>query len=186
MAEIGTFSQIPMIASRLIVMVPEQFYRAESYISRGPLSLIAKDHPSSVIYYNFNSDIHIKQKVLYNLTFYKYARHHGDQTYRDILNPNTSNDYPKIISEMRNRYNKSIVLASILSLDDTTFPDVVLRSGLSPKEANQALKGLFNENSIKKLSNGIYMSINGYSDNLLSSFNTTALSRAKAKLIAGY
>lgn len=184
MAEIGTFTQITSISQRLIVMVQEQFYKAESYISRGPLSLLARNHPSSIIYYNSNNTEIVKQNVLYNLTFYKYIRYHAGFKYRYLLSNSNDDEYIQLIKTHRNAYNQSITLASLISLESPTFPDLVLRSGLSPKEVNQALSGLFSNNHIKKIPNGIYQSINGYSDKLLSSFSTTALSQSRAKLIA--
>ena len=74
-AELGTFTQITGIRERLIVLLSGKFYRAESYISRGPLSLLTRLNPNSVIYFDAENKNEMLDRVRYPLTFFKYAQY---------------------------------------------------------------------------------------------------------------
>ena len=75
MAELGTFTQLPGIRERLIILLSGRFYRAESYISRGPLSLLTRLNPNSVIYFDKEKESELLDRVRYPLTFFKYAQY---------------------------------------------------------------------------------------------------------------
>lgn len=74
-AELGTFTQLRGIRERMIVLLSGRFYRAESYISRGPLSLLTRLNPNSVIYFDAENETEMLDRVRYPLTFFKYAQY---------------------------------------------------------------------------------------------------------------
>ncbi|WP_417781808.1 retron St85 family effector protein [Terasakiella pusilla] len=76
--ELGTFSMINNIRSRLFVVLPSQFYGAESYIARGPLSLISQAHNSNIIYSSFDNLTALYEGVMRPVMPYKFLRYqHG-------------------------------------------------------------------------------------------------------------
>ncbi len=186
-AELGTFTQLAGIRERLVVLLSEKFYRAESYIARGPLSLISKMNPNSVIYFNEDNKSDIVDRVLHPLTFYKYA--HYMKRFDYVLNTMLRyrpklGDYSKYISPIRLEYNKAIALIAILVGERPSYADLLLMSGLAPKQLNAALHNLFQQTKIEKYGSGRYRTINGYNDPVLKPFSTTAISTARAKLFA--
>jgi hypothetical protein len=186
-AELGTFSQIPAIRDRLVVLLPDRFYRAESYISRGPLSLLTRNNPNSVIYYNANNFDDLINRVRYPLTFYKYAHYLGGYQYQYSIRTSSSpknGNYSEYIKPLRMSYEMAITLISIILGERPSYADLLLFSGLAPKQLNRALHKLFDEKKIEKIESGRYRSTNGYNDDLLQPFNSTEISKLRSASLA--
>lgn len=186
-AELGTFSQLPGLRGRLIVLVSSTFFRAESYIARGPLSLLVSNNPNSVIYFDTNKPNEMISRILYPLTFYKYA--HFLRKYEYLRNTRLSYGiseipYDEYIVELRNKYNQAVTLIAIISGDAPNYAELLLLSGLAPKQLNASLHSLYNTGKVEKIGSGSYRAVHGYGDDLLEPFNTTAISRARAALVA--
>lgn len=189
-AELGTFSMIDNLRGRLVVLVPSQFYRDSSYIARGPLSLLSKNHLSNVIYFDRKEQKTLNERILYPLTFYKFAHHELSYTYQSHL-ANAFRDkdyqedsYEKFIGKTRKKYNVSITFAAILILGLPTFPELISSTSLSADETSEALSSLYSDGKVTKLANGRYRPMANFSDPLLRSFNSSAISQARAKFIA--
>jgi hypothetical protein len=188
-AELGTFTQLPHLQDRLVVLVPNNFFRAESYIARGPLSLLSKKNPQNVIYYDSSRQSEVLSRVLYPLTFYKYAHYTLGTDY--LTNTRISRTkrkafvpYSDYTKDIRNSFHKAITLIGILVGDHPSYSELLVLTGLGPLQLNASLRELFLEHKIKKVSAAKYHSIEGFSDAILKPFSTTAISRARAKLLA--
>lgn len=186
-AELGTFSMVPNVRSRLVVLVPDQFFGATSYIARGPLSLVARAHPNNVIYFDQRKMSDISDQIQRHVAFYKYAASwpgYSDHI-RSAYKRKTYGeyDYLKFISPIYERYRSIVALISIICLPNPTFPEIMLSTGMTPKELVASLKMLFDENRILKIPGGRYHSTNGFEDSLLGPFNTSELSIFGAKLL---
>ncbi|WP_260085054.1 retron St85 family effector protein [Phaeobacter inhibens] len=188
-AELGTFTQLPDLQDRLVVLVPNNFFRAESYIARGPLSLLSKRNPQNVIYFDSSRQTEMLVRVLYPLTFFKYAHHILGQEYltktrasrmrrKDIV------DYREYISDVRNSFHMAITLIGILVGDHPSYSQLLVLTGLGPAQLNASLNKLFIENKVVKVSAAKYHSVEGFKDALLKPFSTTAISLARAKMLA--
>lgn len=184
MAEIGTFSQIKDISSRLMAVVPSRFYGDASYIARGPLSIITRQQESSVVYYSSDRINDIKRMILLNLTLYKFISFKVKNLPASTKRKFPEENYQAISSDIRIEYNRCIAYIIILSLNFPTFPDLVLYSGIPPKDLNVALRFLYKEKKIIKNSNGSYVTKHGFKDEILNDFNTMEISRMKARLLA--
>lgn len=188
-AELGTFTQLPEIRGRLIVLVSSVFYRAESYIARGPLSLLARNNPNNVIYFDHQKETEILSKVLFPLTFYKYAHHllRSDYLHKTRISLRKKSEkvpYEVYIKDVRTSYEKAITLIAMIVGDKPNYSELLLLSGLAPNQLRASLHGLFVDQKIKAVSSGRYCAINGYSDDLLEPFSTTSISLARAKILA--
>ena len=189
-AELGTFSMMKNLRGRLVVLVPSQFYRDSSYIARGPLSLISKSHLSNVIYFDRDQQAPLKQRILYPLTFYKFAHDRLSNKYQNHINSAykdreySENSYETFISDTRNEFYVSITYAAILMLGRPTFPELISSTSLSADSTSTALHALYQTGKVTKLSNGRYKPLTSFGDDLLSSFSTTKISEARAKFIA--
>lgn len=186
-AELGTFTQLPGIRERLIVLLSGRFYRAESYISRGPLSLLTKLNPNSVIYFDVDDEDEMLSRVRYPLTFFKYAQylHRFDYLRNTMLRyQRTLADYSAYIKPIRANYQMATALISILVGDRPSYADLLLSSGLAPKQLNAALHGLYDAGKIVKVGSGRYHSTKGFADDLLEPFSSTEISKARAKRLA--
>lgn len=188
-AELGTFSMIPSIRSRLFVLVPTEFYGAESYISRGPLSLIAQEFKRNVIYFDNDVDERIYSNLSFLITMYKYAYAQGRYQYdyhahaawrEDNYN---QLDYETYFQPIRDNFFEVVLLMAIVILDGPTFSELVSATQMHPDEVSSGLARLFSDSRIAKIRNR-YRSANSYSDVSLAQVNTMQLSRARASLIA--
>ena len=186
-AELGTFSQISSIRERLVVLVSNKFFLEKSYIARGPLSLVADRNPNNVIYYDLKDNEKLFAGVRYPLTFYKYAAYtRGSDYYRNTMISH-SKDVSKYVSYMepiRRDYNAAVALMSIIVGDGSSYSDLLLYSGLAPKQLNSSLHSLFSQKKIEKIGSGRYRAIAGYSDEILQPFSSTSLSRLRAETLA--
>ena len=188
-AELGTFTQLPNLQDRLVVLVPNNFFRAESYIARGPLSLISKKNPHNVIYFDSSHKSEMLSRVLYPLTFYKYAHYVLGSEY--LLNTRISRtrgrkvaSYSDYTKEIRSSYYQAITLIGVLVGDQPSYSELLVLTGLGPTQLNASLHSLFLSKKIEKVSAAKYLSVEGFSDELLRPFSTTAISRARAKLLS--
>lgn len=186
-AELGTFTQIPGIRERLIVLLPVRFYRAESYISRGPLSLLTRLNPNSVIYFDAEEKNEMLDRVRYPLTFFKYAQYLHKLNYLKntmLRYQKTTTNYSSYIKPIRDQYQMATTLIAVLTGDRPSYAELLLSSGLHPDQLNSALHGLYNAGKIEKVGSGRYHSVNGFADSLLEPFSSTAISKNRSKRLA--
>jgi hypothetical protein len=191
-AELGTFSMIPSIRSRLYVLLPSSHFGSKSYISRGPLSLIAKDFKRHVIYFDHEDDHGIPGTLNFVVAMYKYARSVGGHKYakaalNDWRDPSYKSEaYEKYFKSIRSEFFQVVVLAGIILLDTPTFAEIVDETQMHPDEVGAALNELHSENRIFKTGKGKarYSAANGFRDDLLLVVDAIQLSRAKASHLA--
>ncbi len=188
-AELGTFTQLQHIRDRLVVLVPNNFFRAESYIARGPLSLISKRNPQNVIYYDSSRQSEMLARVLYPLTFYKYAHYILGSEYlsKTRISQMKREDfvpYNEYIKDTRNSFNKAITLIGILVGDHPSYSELLVLTELGPTQLNASLRELFLEKKVAKVSASKYHSVDGFNDAILKPFSTTSISLTRAKLLA--
>jgi hypothetical protein len=189
-AELGTFSMVPSIRSRLFVLVPSRYFRAKSYIDRGPLSLISKDFKRHVIYFDGEHDFAIWKALDFIVSLYKYARYRGGRDYlnaalNDWRRPAyKSESYEKYFQAIRREFFKVAIFSVILTLDDPTFSEIVDASRMHPDEVSAALAELHAARKITKSGKARYGTTEGFHDGLLASVDTVQLSRAKATYVA--
>lgn len=182
-AELGSFTELPGIRERLFVLLSGRFYRAESYISRGPLSLLTKLNPNSVIYFDVENETEMLNRVRYPLTFFKYAHYLKRFDYLKntrLRYQRNLNEYSNFIKPIREKYQMATVLISILAGDRPSYADLLLSSGLAPKQLNSALHGLYADRKVEKVGSGRYRSNNGFRDDLLEPFSSTEISRTRS------
>ncbi len=181
--------RFPGIRGRLVVLVADRFFRAESYIARGPLSLLSAKNIGNVIYFSSGNLDDLKRRVLYLLTFYKFVRQRHGLAYVDATrisktkSPTATTGYERFMAPYRREYNRSTILACILLLEKPTYSELLLNTGLDPKHLNTGLTSLFTVGEIVKAA-GRYTSLRGYRSAVLSPFSTTELSRQRSLLIA--
>src|SRR5690606_14127923 len=87
-AELGTFSMVESLNSRIFAVVPLEFHKGESYISRGPLSILSAHSSINVSYYseerfdvlhhNLNWAIMLYKIIRSNNSSYKYYLTYDD------------------------------------------------------------------------------------------------------------
>lgn len=186
-AELGTFTQLPGIRERLIVLLSGRFYRAKSYISRGPLSLLTRLNPNSVIYFDADNKIEMLDRVRYPLTFFKYAQYLKRWEYlkNTMLRYQRKNaNYSDYIKPIREQYQMATTLIAILAGDRPSYAELLLESGLHPNQLNSALHGLYKVGKIEKVGSGRYRSVKGFADDLLEPFSSTAISKARSKRLS--
>lgn len=186
-AELGAFTLLPAIRGRLVVLLSERFYRAESYIARGPLSFLTRENPNSVIYFDAGKLDDMLARVRYPLTFYKYVRYLKGHDYLKntrLQFQREVGDYAGYIKPLREEYDRAITLIAILVGDRASYADLLLLSGLAPKQLTLALRKLFLANKIEKVGSGRYRTTEGYDDELLEPFSSTEVSKLRAKALA--
>ena len=186
-AELGTFTQIPGIRERLIVLLSGRFYRAESYISRGPLSLLTRLNPNSVIYFDKENENEILDRVRYPLTFFKYAQYlkRSDYLRNTMLSYQAElSSYSTYIEPIRDQYQMATTLIAVLAGDRPSYAELLLSSGLHPKQLSAALHGLYGAGKIEQVGSGRYRAVNGFADELLDPFSSTAISKTRSRRLA--
>lgn len=183
-AELGTFSMIPSLRPRLYVIVPDIYFESESYIARGPLSILVQQSPSNVIYYN-RKFVTSALNVLYMpICLFKYARGFHGQQYRNVLTLKNRGQYSQFIQPVIKTFQKSLVLAAINILEKPTFPELIYWLNLSPNEITRALKELYQSKSIRKSADGKYLTTRGLRDPQLQCFGPGKLSKRRAQILA--
>lgn len=186
-AELGTFTQISGIRERLIVLLSGRFYRTESYISRGPLSLLTSLNLNSVIYFDVENKNEMLDRVRYPVTFFKYAQYvHRSEYLKNTMRryQREQTDYSAYIKPIRDQYQMAITLIAVLTGERPSYAELLLSSGLHPNQLNSALHGLYNAGKIKKVGPGRYRSVHGFADDLLEPFSSTAISKIRSKRLA--
>jgi len=164
-----------------------KFYRAESYISRGPLSLLTRLNPNSVIYFDSENKNEMLDRVRYPLTFFKYAQYlrRFDYLKNTMLRyQRKPTKYSAYIKPVRDQYQMATTLIAVLTGDRPSYAELLLSSGLHPDQLNSALHGLYNAGKIEKVGSGRYRSVNGFGDDLLEPFSSTAISKTRSKRLA--
>ncbi|URQ74640.1 MAG: retron St85 family effector protein [Candidatus Ochrobactrum gambitense] len=186
-AELGTFSHMPGLYGRLVVLVPKRFFRSESYIARGPLSLITRNDPNSVIYFDEKNKADMISRVVYPLTFFKFSHCLGGSDYLTKTRLSYGarpSIYGEYMASMREKYNMAIALISVMVGYNPSYSDLLLLSGLAPKQLNSSLHALFQNEKIEKTGVGRYHSMVDYKDKLLTFFSSTEISKRRAKMIS--
>ena len=189
-AELGTFSMIPNIMARLFVVVSSQYHRSNSYIARGPLSLISSYNTNNIIYYDKDDETSLSNGLMYPVCLYKFAKFDQGYTYQRKAIQKfrgrrfSRSDYTDYFNPIRRRFSESIVLAAVNILQNPTFTELVSRLRLDPNEISGALPRLMEQGAIQKVGNRNYRAPNGYSDQLLRPFNSTSLSKRRAEILA--
>lgn len=184
LAELGTFSTMSNIRPRLFVMVPDRFYKAESYISRGPLSALAKEHINNVIYYDEAEQDHAIRKLQMPVQLFKFAKHIN--TFFPYASGSPSapkHSYEQQFKRVRARYFELIVLVAINILGEATFPMIVASTKLHPNDIRQALGSLVNTHSVARRAQ-FWAATTGFRDARFGMVNTYLLSNIRAKHIA--
>lgn len=188
-AELGTFSMMPNVRPRLFVMVPGRFFGSSSYISRGPLSVIAKEHVNNIIYFDETRQTESINSLQMPITLFKYAQtidpFFKQISFNGFYTPNREGDYyAKAFERIKEKFTDVIVLVSIALMESATFPMVVSMTKLDPADVRKSLGRLFKSVSIARESGGRYRGVRGLNDSLLSPINTTYLSRLRASYLA--
>jgi hypothetical protein len=188
-AELGTFSMDKNVRPRLFVMVPSRYYRSTSYISRGPLSLIGKEHLNNVIYYDETDYLAAINALQMPLVLFKFcnAIHpaFGDAAIHGyIRRERNTGYYSDIFARVKMDFLDTFVLMGIIFCEDPTFAALTAITQLSPLEIRRTLGRLFAAECIRHEAGGRYSSIYGFSDPHLKQINTAALSKLKAQYIA--
>lgn len=189
-AELGTFSMMDSIRPRLFVLVPAMFYEAESYIARGPLSLISAHHRSNIVYFASEDDRSLQVMADRVAALYKFARYAGGYYYtakclqQERLAKRYDYNYESDFASLRNKFMETIMLSAIVALDQPTFSDLLDLTGFHPDDLSSALARLYAANRIQKHQGSRYIAPQGFKDSLLDTIDTTELSRARARLKA--
>lgn len=83
-AELGSFSCIPDLAKKLLVIIRDEYFYKDSFIALGPIKSLEERHPGSVCVYNWNID---------NTDFAPHIPHLVDTLKRFVKNPGKSESY---------------------------------------------------------------------------------------------
>lgn len=189
-AELGTFSMIQNLRSRLFVLVPVRFYDAKSFIARGPLSLISKDNLNNVIYFEDSLKEEMESKIKCIISFFKYLRYKIKFVdYDKIQDPLSDlysrvDGYDNLTSKHREEFSAAGLLAAIMMMDRPSFPQLVLATGLPPSDVSRSLKSLYGLSKIRKGRDLRYEPIVEIADPTLEFINKAQLSKARAKRFA--
>jgi hypothetical protein len=93
-------------------------------------------------------------------------------------------NYSAYIKPVRNQYQMAATLIAVLTGDRPSYAELLLSSGLHPDQLNSALHGLYKEGKVEKVGSGRYRSVNGFADDLLEPFSSTAISKTRSKRLA--
>ena len=180
-AELGTFSMIPNVRPRLFVMVPDRFYASKSYIARGPLSVLAKEHVNNIIYFDENRQSEAIRSLEMPITLFKYASATNPffSYIRAGLLPNVEKHYLPALDVAKEGFLDLITLVSVNIIETPTFPMLVSLTKFDPQDLRKALHRLYNMKSIFRLGS-TYGATHGLADPLLRYVDTTFLSKTKA------
>jgi hypothetical protein len=188
-AELGTFSMMPSLRPRLFVMVPSRYFRSESYIARGPLSAIGKEHVNNIIYFDESRQRVAIEHLRMPITLFKFAKT-VDPFFQEVSSKanlrfyRTSDFYQNRFGIVKDQFWDLIVLVAIIVLDAPTFPSIVSTTKLDPGDTKRSLGRLFNSSSIQKEGGSRYKSLLSFNDPLLKNVDTTFLSQLRSKYLA--
>jgi hypothetical protein len=180
-AELGTFSMIPNIRPRLFVMVPSRFYASKSYIARGPLSVIAKEHVNNIIYFEETKQSESIHSLEMPITLFKYANATDSffSLIRSGATPHIEKYYLPSFQRAKERFLDLATLVSVNILETPTFPMLIALTRFDPRELRGALHRLYEAQSISR-AGSIYTSTKGFYDPLFNLIDTSFLSKTKA------
>lgn len=187
-AELGTFSMMKNIAPRLFVALPVQHHGSDSYIARGPLSVIANYSKNNVVYYDPRVPNSLIDKLRYPILMYKFARFHSRDYYTQVKHSyrsrSTSFDYKSFFAPIKSEFLACMTLIAIYMGNRPTFSDLAVLLRFAPEDISEGLKILYSRNKIRKLPGARYEMLCTLSDPILSCFSSTAISRKRASLLA--
>jgi hypothetical protein len=183
-AELGTFSMMPNVRPRLFVMVPSRFYASESYIARGPLSIIAKEHVNNIIYFNETKQSDAIRSLDLPVTLFKYANAANPffSLIRSGPTKYVEDQYLPAFKKAKDEFFDLVALMAVIILELPTFPMLVSLTKFDPKDLNKALSRLYKKKSIQR-TGSVYRSLKGYSDPKLQLIDTTFLSKTKSSFM---
>ena len=197
MAELGTFTLIESIRLRLFVVVSDEFHKDDSYIARGPLTILSRYSQLNVIYLNLfqsASDplfLYQMTKLNFCISFFKYINFDDWWDYRMLcLSDDVSRDAAarkkavKYIADKKKEFLEKLVLNAIVILGEPTFADLLLWLRLSPDELRNALRNLFTAEGILKNKQQQYTSVKGFADVRLEYFDSGHLSKRRAEILS--
>lgn len=189
-AELGAFSRTPDIRPRLFVVIPARHFNNQSYISRGPLSEIAEYSTRNIIYYHSNeSPKALIQRLLFHITLYKYVKYAYSREYMQnaiftFYKDFEPGSYEPWFQRLRSEFIDRAILALTNILNRPTFTELVRHSELEPNVVSTALHHLLSGHNVQKVAGGRYAARMPFSDPLLVHFNSTEMSKARARMIA--
>ena len=177
-AELGCFSSSDFLRHRLFAVLPGEYYNSQSYIARGPLSILARQFQSSVIYFERTNLSALIKAVMVPVAMYKFIASEGNY-YRPYLDAKlykrNPDEYFQRYLKSRRRFLAAFTLAAMHISGHPTFIDLVSLLRISPRELNETLRELYNEASIRKRA-GTYLPLKGYTDPVIGKLSSTAIS----------
>ncbi|WP_056292935.1 hypothetical protein [Afipia sp. Root123D2] len=183
-AELATFSMMENIRPRLFVMVPDRFYNSESYIARGPLSVLAKAHLNNVIYFDEKRQEEAIHALQMPIALFKYAK--LTDSFFAMFTANSADrpaEYLRALAKAKLRFLEFSVLVGINMLETPTFPMIVGLTRLNPQDTNETIGRLIRKEAIQREGN-IWRATKGFFDPLMAEANSTYLSVLKANFLA--
>lgn len=181
-AELGSFAMLPGLRSRLYVLVSKQYYGNASYISRGPLSLISKDHSLGVIYYDPNDIAGLLERVSYPLMFHKFAQ--GDLEYRRSLRSlDKDGTMESHVHRLRESFLPQLLLSTISILGTPQLTELMAKLFIRGDELTQALRVLHRSGAISR-NEFRYKMASGFRHPLFNLFDTSNLSLKRCEMVA--
>jgi len=188
-AELGTFSMLKNLRPRLFVMVPARFFGSESYINRGPLSLIGSEHLNNIAYFDDTDPQRAIRALEMPVMLFKFARSLSPIFERTTLygyfsNPTSPDYYSSKFDPIKLEFLDTIIFAAILVLDTATFPEITNLTRIDPRDVRRSLGRLFKSKRIVRSIGKRYATKLGFEDPILERLNTTYLSKIKASLKA--
>lgn len=185
-AELGSFSTSDFLRNRIFTVIPTEFYQSESYIARGPLSVLAQRFQSSVIYFDRKNFEDLKRAVMVPVAMFKYIASKYSRYYRPYLNKKRFDHDPAAYFQAflsdRSDFMQAFTLAAILVSDQPTFADLLSFMAISPRELTRSLRPLYEKESIEKRG-GKYFALKGYNDPVISRLSSTAISQRRASVV---
>lgn len=184
-AELGTFSMIEALRQRIFVVTPAEFYKSESYIARGPLSILSRISSINVSYFHDGETSSLHHNLNWAVMIYKIMRSQFSEDYLSHLTLEKKNkEYFGYTQKKIENIKASIGLSVINMLEKPTYSELVSNLMMAPRDVNLLLRVLFDKECVRKDRQNRYYPTQPFSDNLLSSFDSGRLSRRKAELIA--
>lgn len=184
-AELGTFSMVKSLYTRVFAIIPAVYHKSESYIARGPLSILSAHSSINVSYYSVDNIPLLHHNLNWAVMVYKIIRNNYPEYQNYLTHPNKKGEeYHEFIKPKIDAAKASIALAVINMLDSPTFSELVHFLFMSPSEVSGILRILYENESIRKDKLNRYHSNKPYTDRLLDNFNSSYLSKRKAELLA--
>lgn len=181
----------PNILHRLFLFVPNLYYGSNSYISRGPLSVLAKVPIPNIAYFSDSSIERQVSTLFFPVSLAKLARYYNPYMYKEIVldakytgSFNKDFAYPDFIEPYRRLYISIVVFIAMIAIEKPSFVDLVRVTQFAPKVITSALAQLFKDNRIYKTEQNTYRTKQSYKDVLLAQIDGSAVSRLRSKMLA--